>query len=168
MTFYLYGKKKEEQKMNLNIVPVTEKNRKEAEKLTVKKNQIHFIESVKECLQEADENKNWEPVCIYDDEKMIGFSMYGFMKNEKNPRVWFDRLLIDHHFQKMGYGRKAVEILLHRIQKEFPNQNIYISAYEDNRVAFHLYESFGFRTNGELDINGEKIMVLNCKKSIDK
>ena len=150
--------------MNLKIIPVTNKTRSEAERLTVENNQIHFIETVEECMKEADENPNWQPVCIFDDEKMVGFSMYGFMKNEKTPRVWFDRLLIDRKYQKQGYGRESVSILLQKIQKEFPNQDIYISAYEKNQVAISLYQSFGFHLNGELDINGEKIMLLNFKK----
>ena len=146
--------------MNLNIVPVTEENRTLAENLKVGKGQEHFIESVKECLQEADEIPDWKPVCLYDGKTLVGFSMYGYMKSEKDPRVWFDRLLIDSRYQKRGYGKKAVRLLLQKIRKEYPDQDIYISAYEDNRVALRLYESFGFCLNGERDINGEKILVL--------
>ena len=150
--------------MNLRIIPVTNDIRKEAEQLTAAKGQDHFVESVKESMREADEIADWEPVCIYDGDTMIGFAMYGYMKNEKQPRVWFDRLLIDAHYQRRGYGRKTVEMMLERIQQEFPDKDIYISAYEDNPVAISLYQSFGFHMNGELDINGEKIMVLKVKK----
>lgn len=150
--------------MNLRIVPVTKDNRKEAEQLAVAKGQEHFIEPVKECMQEADEIADWEPACIYDGDTMIGFVMYGYMRNEKQPRVWFDRLLIDAHCQHRGYGRKTVETMLTRIWREFPGKDIYISAYEDNTAAISLYQSFGFRMNGELDINGEEIMVLKSKE----
>ena len=95
---------------------------------------------------------------------MIGFSMYGYMRSEKQPRVWFDRLLIDAHYQNKGYGRKTVEEMLKRIHQEFPCKDIYISAYEDNPVAISLYQSFGVHMNGELDINGEKIMVLESEQ----
>lgn len=146
--------------MNLRIVPVTEENRAMAEKLSVAEDQKDFIETVEECMKEADEIPDWEPVCIYDGQTMVGFSMYGFMRGEKDPRVWFDRLLIDTRYQRKGYGRKIVGMMLERIEREFPGRDIYISAYEDNQVAISLYQSFGFRINGELDMNGEKIMVL--------
>ena len=152
--------------MNLRIVPVTKDIRKEAELLTVAEGQEHFIEPVKECMQEADEIADWEPVCIYDRDTIIGFAMYGYMKDEKQPRVWFDRLLIDAHFQHRGYGRKTVEMMIARIRQEFPGKDIYISVYEDNPAAISLYKSFGFRMNGELDINGEKIMILKSSKAI--
>lgn len=146
--------------MDLRIVPVTNKIRKEAERLAVAKGQEHFIETVTECMREADGTADWEPVCIYDGDTMIGFAMYGYMRTEKQPRVWFDRLLIDAHYQNRGCGRKTVELMLARIRREFPGKDIYISAYADNFAAISLYQSFGFRMNGELDINGERIMVL--------
>ena len=146
--------------MNLTLVPVTEQNRAQAEKLSVCPGQEHFIETVAECLSEADTLSEWEPVCIQDGEKMVGFAMYGLIHEPKYTRVWFDRFLIDGSCQHHGYGRQAVRTILHQLRKEFPGENIYLSAYEDNQVAISLYASFGFRFNGELDINGEKVMVL--------
>ena len=154
---------RKQNRMELTIVPVTGALRKEAERLTVAAGQEHFVEPVAECMQEADEIADWEPVCIYDGNTMVGFSMYGYMRCEKQPRVWFDRLLIDARYQHRGYGRAAVEAILARMQREFPGRDIYTSAYEDNPVALSLYQSFGFRRNGELDINGEKIMVLKSE-----
>ena len=154
--------------MELRIVPVTEELRAEAEALTVALGQEHFIETVAECMHEADEISDWEPVCIYDGETLVGFSMYGYMRCEQRSRVWFDRLLIDARFQRRGYGRESVRVLLDRIRQEFPSQDIYISAYEDNPVAIALYRSFGFCINGERDINGEQIMVLRAEDAPDQ
>ena len=72
--------------MELKIIPVSDKIRKEAEQLTVAKGQEHFIETVEECMREADGIKDWEPVCIYDGSTMVGFSMYGYMRGEPHPR----------------------------------------------------------------------------------
>lgn len=149
--------------MQLSIEPVTEQIRAQALALRVGPGQEHFVETVQACLEEADQIADWEPVVIRDGDQIIGFSMYGFMRCENRARVWFDRLLIDWHYQHRGYGRQAVQTLLERMKAEFPGQDIYLSAYDDNQVAIRLYESFGFRFNGELDINGEKVMVLNVK-----
>ena len=145
--------------MKLSIQPVTEALRSRAENLQVGPGQEHFIETVSECLEEADRISDWEPVVIFDGEAMIGFAMYGFMRCETRARVWFDRFLIDRHYQGRGYGRAAVQAMLERIQTEFPGQAIYLSAYDDNQVAIRLYQSFDFRFNGEKDINGEDVMV---------
>ena len=148
--------------MNLQIVPVTKENRAAAESLRVAPYQKDFIESVPECMQEADEISDWEPVILMDGENAVGFAMYGLMRREPNHRLWFDRLLIDEHYQRSGYGREAVKEILKRIQAEYPNTDIYLSAYEDNETAIRLYSSFGFEFNGELDYNGEKIMLLKA------
>ena len=147
---------------DIRIVPVTGEIRTEAESLSVAPGQEDFIEPVTECMAEADEVPDWEPVAIYADGKMAGFAMYGYMRHEKKPRVWFDRLLIDRHYQHRGYGKRAAEMILQRIKDEFPGRDIYISAYEENVTAIEMYESMGFHMNGELDINGEKIMVLRA------
>ena len=146
--------------MKLSIVPVTEQLRPRAEALSVGPGQEHFIETVAQCMQEADRIPDWEPVVIFDGETMIGFAMYGFMRCETRARVWFDRFLIDHRYQKQGYGRRVAEMMIGRLRAEFPGQDIYLSAYDDNPVAIRLYQSFGFVFNGEKDINGEDVMVL--------
>ena len=151
--------------MKLSLIPVTAENRDAAEKLAVCPEQKDFIEPVTECMQEADALSDWEPVCIMDGDTPVGFSMYGYMRMEKDPRLWFDRLLIDRRYQHRGYGRKTVEAMLKRMQTEFPGKDIYTSAYEDNLTAISLYRSFGFRINGERDINGERVMVLHPQES---
>ena len=147
--------------MAVTIIPVDSSNRAEAEQLQVHESQIHFIESVKECMEEADQLDLWHPVAIYDGDTMVGFSMYGFyVEEDGSGRLWFDRLLIDKRFQGHGYGRQAISVCLHRMRREYPLQDIYLSVYDPNKNAIALYESCGFHFNGELDTNGERIMVL--------
>lgn len=38
--------------------------------------QTGFIESVAECMKEADQLAAWHPMCIYDNDTLIGFTMY--------------------------------------------------------------------------------------------
>ena len=45
---------------------VNDENRKKVESLSLFSEQVGFIESVSECLQEADELDLWRPVGIYD------------------------------------------------------------------------------------------------------
>ena len=149
--------------MELKIVPVTEENRSEAEALSLLPEQVDFIESVQECMEEADQLSGWRPVAIMADGEMVGFSMYGYIEEPRYNRLWFDRLLIDRRFQGRGYGRRAAECILETMKRDYPHMDIYLSAYEENSGAIRLYESLGFVRTGELDSKGEKIMAFHVK-----
>lgn len=152
--------------MRLHFEPVTKENETEVLKLKTAKGQEGFVETVEECLSESKESGRWRPVCIYDGKKMVGFAMYGYFR-EYLPfgRVWLDRLLIDENCQGMGYGKAALEGLLQRLYKEYKQEKIYLSVVKENKTAIRLYSEHGFQFTGELDINGEKVMVLKNYRS---
>ena len=106
--------------MQIVIEPVTERNRSIAEKLEVYSDQSGYIESVKECMQEADQLKDWRPVCIVNDGTIVGFAMYGRIREDKRARLWFDRLLIDKNYQGRGYAKQAMNIFLKQWQINIP------------------------------------------------
>ncbi len=86
--------------------------------------------------------------------------MYGLWKNEgKYGRVWLDRFFIDKIFQNKGYAHIVLPILLNKIKNTYGYNKLYLSVYKNNEKAIRLYKSFGFEFNGELDINGELVMV---------
>lgn len=148
--------------MNLNVRKVDNENFKDILSLKVKNEQIGFIETTKECLDEAKEESFWRPVGIYDDSILIGFAMYGCFKEDlKEDRIWLDRFLIDQNFQGRGYGKATLKLLIERLVTEYKCTKIYLSIYDNNVNAIKLYEELGFKFNGELDINGEKVMVKN-------
>lgn len=146
--------------MNLSIINVNEKNYDEIINLKVFKSQLNHIETVLECIQEAKTNSNWRTVGIYDGKKAIGFAMYAEFEENKIKRVWLDRFLISADNQGKGYGKASVKLLISRLQREYDVNKIYLSVYEDNKVAIDLYKKIGFEFNGELDVNGEKVMML--------
>lgn len=142
--------------MNIRIEPITEKNQDAVLKLEIAQGQEGFVESVDECLAEAKVWRQWNPVAIYDNNQLVGFAMYGCLFG----RLWFDRLLIDQSYQGRGYGRAAVEALLLRIRREYPQKSpIYLSVVEGNDQAARLYQDFGFVFNGERDTKGEHVMM---------
>ena len=147
--------------MNLHIKPLSAENKKEALQLNVKTEQSSFIEPVSQCIQEAEQLDLWNPVAIYHGTDMIGFAMYGFFPYEDtHGRVWLDRFLIDDRYQGKGYGKTALKLLITRLFCEYQCNAIYLSLYQQNKHAYHLYTSFGFQENGEKDINGETVMCL--------
>ncbi|MCR1838986.1 GNAT family N-acetyltransferase [Murimonas intestini] len=145
--------------MNLHFEPVSPENRTKVEELQILPEQAGFIESVRECMAEADEFQEWKPVGIYDGDLLVGFAMYGYFSDSQTEgEVWLDRILIDRRYQKKGYGKAAVLALLKRLQLEYGNKQIYLSVYENNEAAVNLYQQTGFQFNGKLDTKGEKIM----------
>ena len=150
--------------MKIRLEPVTVASRAAVERLETAPGQEGFVESVAECLAEADRRRCWRPVGVYDGGALIGFAMYGFFW-EYLPfgRLWLDRLLIDRRFQGRGYGRAALAALLERLEREYHKKRIYLSVVEANRPAAALYESFGFRFTGERDTHGERVMCLRTR-----
>lgn len=135
-------------------------NRSEVEALQLFPEQSGYIESVAECMAEADAFSQWHPIGIYADNILIGFAMYGYF-NDTSPsgQLWLDRFLIDMHYQGMGYGKAAVLALLEKLRREYDADKVYLSVYDVNKTAISLYEHAGFHFTGTYDTNGEKIMI---------
>ena len=150
--------------MTITLVPITPGNRETAEKLAVGPGQESFIDTVAECLQEADKLADWRPMLLCDGDLAVGFAMTGYLHDEEKARLWFDRFLIDWKYQHRGYGRLAMAVVLNNLEKEFPGKDVYLSVFKENEVAIRLYQSFGFAFNGELDREGERVMVLKAKR----
>lgn len=146
----------------LHITPITGANRPAACALDVAPDQRRHIETVSECLAEADAEPRWKPVALYAGDTMVGFAMYGCFPNwigEGNEdQVWLDRLLIDRRFQGHGYGEAALVQLLDHLAEAYGIGPVYLSVYGDNSRAIALYAKHGFAFTGALDTKGEKVM----------
>ncbi|ABS39999.1 GNAT family N-acetyltransferase [Clostridium botulinum] len=144
--------------MNLHLEEVTIKNWRSIAALKANENQQNFIESNAYSLAEWKFVPDFHPKAIYDNNKLIGFAMYGYFKKE--TRLWLDRFMIDYKYQNKGYGKSSLELLISVMINEYKCNKIYLSTFKDNIGAIKLYEKFGFEFNGEFDENGELIMVL--------
>lgn len=143
---------------NLRFENVNHNNRSKLERLEVFVEQKGWIETVRECLEEAERLNLWRPVGIYDDDLLIGFAMYGYFQDSSSGQLWLDRLLIDKRYQGKGYGKQSVLALLKRLQEEYSIDRVYLSVYDSNKRAIKLYTNIGFSFNGKLDAKGERIM----------
>ncbi|MGL4570810.1 MAG: GNAT family N-acetyltransferase [Clostridium sp.] len=150
--------------MKIKLKRVCKENYKEILDLHIGEGQQGFIETTEECLKEAKERSLWRPVGIYNDDVLIGFAMYGLFKEEGAfGRVWLDRFMIGYEHQRKGYGRASLKVLINTLYDEYNYDEIYLSIYDNNKNAIKLYEDTGFYFNGELDINGEKVMVKKIR-----
>ncbi|MCM3171891.1 MULTISPECIES: GNAT family N-acetyltransferase [unclassified Paenibacillus] len=146
--------------MQIEIKNVDQNNLSDIISLRVHHTQQDYIETPAKCLQDAKDCPFYQPVGLYVDGVLVGFAMYGLFPNEsEDGRVWLDRYLIDMQYQGRGLGKILLQSLIDHMVCLYSCTKIYLSLYENNKAAMKLYTQFGFRLNGEKDINGEHVMV---------
>lgn len=155
----------------ISLRKITLENRRAMFNLEVAEEQRQYVasnlSSVASCYVLSVNGGYPFPFIIYADEQPVGFVMitYGITGYEE-PSLAKDnycilRLMIDKQHQHKGYGREAMGKILEFI-RTFPAggaQYCWIPYKRDNTAAKRLYESFGFRDNGEV-FNNESITVL--------
>lgn len=147
--------------MELSWQPIEEGNRDLALTLAVSSAQVGTVEPVADCLREAAELALWRPVLLLADGEAVGFAMYGLWENEgSDGRLWLDRFFIDRRHQGRGLAKAVLPALIAHLRATYGRSTVYLSVYPNNAPAIRLYEALGFCYNGELDCNGERVMVL--------
>jgi diamine N-acetyltransferase len=139
---------------NVHFRNIDDTNEYKVRNIKLKPGQEKFIETVDECLKEADTYREWQPTAVYDDDEVIGFAMYGSFGPNKD--TWIDRIMIDERYQGRGLGRMAMIKLIDIVSEQYGVKVIYLSIKEENRAAYSLYKSIGFEFMDERDpYNGE-------------
>ena len=94
---------------------------------------------------------------IYASDVMVGFIMYGFVKEEDDVygedcyNLW--RIMVDKNHQGKGYAKQAVAKVLEEIKtKPYGEANYVYTSYKPTNIAIKsLFESFGFIETGDID-----------------
>ncbi|MBD3922781.1 GNAT family N-acetyltransferase [Paenibacillus sp. PR3] len=158
--------------MTVTLRTMTLENRRSIFNLEVSEVQRRYVasnlSSVASCYILATNGGHPFPFAIYADEQPVGFVMlvYGITGYDEpslaEGNYCILRLMIDKQFQNRGYGREAMKEILAFIRTfpAGPAQYCWIPYKPENNPARKLYESFGFRDNGEV-FNDESITVLS-------
>lgn len=128
--------------------------------LTLAEGQQQFIEPISDCLQEAQSDSRYVPKVLCRGQDVVGFAMYGLFVEAQGPRVWFDRFMLGQAFQGQGLGNAFALLMIEYLFEQFQCTEIYLSVYPNNAGAIALYLKLGFVFNGEIDRNGEHVMLL--------
>ncbi len=102
--------------------------------------------------------KGWITKAIYSEDTMVGFTMYGYSEGDNCFELC--RIMIDHKFQRQGFGRKALSLIIKEMSKNKDCSEIYLSFDPENHSAKKLYEEFGFENTGKI-LDDE---ILYCLK----
>ena len=148
--------------MRIELKPVDQYNKSDCIRLKVTKAQSEYIASNESSLEVAEEYSDVaRPFVIYSDGIAVGFTMFAFEPDYEDPddRYWLWRFMIDEKYQGQGYGKEALKHIISYF-KENGAGNIRLSTKESNVNAIHLYQSFGFAPNGDVN-DGEIVFELN-------
>ena len=108
-------------------------------------------------------------VCAGAD--LVGFVMVRdetLLKPElPRPTLSLWRFMIDHRFQKFGYGRKALALVVDYARSRPGIESMQTSYVEGPNEPREFYLSFGFHPTGEIKSNGEVCLTLEFA-SIDR
>lgn len=142
---------------------ITKDNLEQVLALRISDSQKDFVSSTAHSLAQAWVYKDTAfPFAIYADGEMVGFVMLGYYEIKKQYTLW--KFLIDERYQRRGYGRKALEIVIQYLINKFNVTEIFTGVAFGNDVAKALYMSAGFEETGEAD-DFQLEMRLNIERT---
>ncbi len=138
--------------MSIYLKDIDENNLEECTLLTTNKEGKHyvfeeFVASNAFSIAQSKVQKGWIVKAIYDDDLMVGFTMYGYCYEYDFYEIC--RFMIDHRYQGKGYGKLALIKIIEEMKKQEDCKDIYISFDPRNNKARSLYESLGFKDTGK-------------------
>lgn len=104
---------------------------------------------------------------IYAEAELIGFAMLRdhTLPGAETPRpevsLW--RFMIDQRFQKQGYGRRALELVVAHAASRPGVKTLGTSYVVGPHGPKDFYLAFGFRHTGEVKPNGEVCLSLDLQ-----
>ena len=142
----------------VSLREVTKQNLREVLRLSVAPRQDRFVAPNAISIAQAyfDRDVAWFRA-IYADETPVGFVM---LHDEPGaPKYYLWRFMIDHRYQKLGYGAKALKQVIDYVRGRPAAQELLTSIVPGEGSPGGFYETLGFRYTGDLD-EGEQVMRI--------
>lgn len=134
--------------MNIRLVEVDRDNWSRCVDLSVSEDQEDFVAPNYESILLAKFEENCYPMCIYNEDLMVGFLMYDI--DPETKRWELSRLMIDKEHQGKGYGKQALLLVLEKIKNTLGPIRFYTSVHPENAAMKRLIEWLGFAKTGEI------------------
>lgn len=143
--------------VEIRLVPVTGANRALVASLELAPEQIDFVASNADSLDEARSDRDAQPRAVMAGDRVVGFLMYEAPRDDDEARIY--RFMIDRSSQGKGYGKAALREVLGEIRALSHVRHVSICYEPENETARRLYRTAGFIEEG-LDEDGEMIADL--------
>ena len=92
---------------------------------------------------------------IYADETPVGFLMLSDDAGKQEYFIW--RLMVDAKYQKLGFAKKAMELLFEYVRTRPGAKEILVSYRPGDEGPQGFYEKLGFTPTGDIE-EGEVVM----------
>jgi diamine N-acetyltransferase len=92
---------------------------------------------------------------VYADEEPVGFILLYDNLEEAEYFLW--RFMIAGPYQHMGFGKKAIELLIEYVKTRPNAKQLGVSCGEGEASPAEFYEKLGFKRTGEKE--GEEILL---------
>ena len=142
---------------DIRLVSVTGANRAMVAALELAPDQMDFVASNAESLDEAETDGDARPRVVMAGDRVVGFLMYEAPTDDDEARIY--RFMIDRAHQGRGYGKAALREVLDEITGLGHIRHVSICYEPGNEAARRLYRAAGFVEEG-LDEDGEMIADL--------
>ncbi|MFL7869025.1 MAG: GNAT family N-acetyltransferase [Anaerolineales bacterium] len=135
---------------------VTKENLWDTFKLEVAPEQSRFVATNEMSIAQAyfDREIAWFRA-IYADETPVGFLMLSDNASEQKYFLW--RLMVDARYQKLGFAKRALELLFDYVRTRPGAKEILVSYFPGDGGPQGFYEKLGFVPTGEM-IGKEVVM----------
>lgn len=94
---------------------------------------------------------------IYADETPVGFVM--LYDDTKKPEYFLWRFMIDARYQSMGFGRRALELLIDHVRTRPDARELFTSVHQAEGGPQGFYEGMGFELTGQVE-EGQAVLRL--------
>lgn len=103
--------------------------------------------------------------CIYrhSDNELVGI-VRGMIKRGKENVVWILSIFILEKFQKKGFGKETISLIINKIKNNYSVLNVYLSVDRGNAIGVMFWEKMGFQISEELTRNAE--LSTDCKEIV--
>jgi diamine N-acetyltransferase len=146
--------------MSVHLTRITKDNWEQCIELTVGEEQKRFVASNLYSIAQVQFLDNFEAVGIYDDNTMVGFSLFGLDEDDVN--YWIYRMMVDTKYQGNGYGTAALNEIIRKLSEKPDCDKIMLGYHPENFGAERLYYSAGFEPAG-IAPWGEKLACYKVK-----
>ena len=158
----------------ITLREITKQNWREITGLTLPSSQQGNVANNVKSLCEAHYSEDAWVRGVYAGDTPVGFLMMSIWEPEEWYAVW--RFMIDHRYQRMGFGARAIKLAIEYVKENHPQAKLIrlMSTSSEGKGSkngtpavsagdspYGFYKGLGFRDIGELDENEEIEMGLD-------
>ncbi len=153
--------------MGVTLEEITFETVREVAALKVNHEQQTFVASNALSIAEAHFNPGAWVRKIAADDKIVGFVMLldptisGALTRGTvaNDEIFLWRFMVDHHHQRKGYGRLALDLICEHLRQQGKANRILSSYIEGPHGPEQFYMNYGFRRTGHLRNSDREIEI---------